>query len=898
VDSTVGGAVYETQTVHEYEDYTTGEIQTTVDLEGLEGLDEGVIIQLINQVSWEIQRWGEKVFGKVRNEEMVEHYVRKGSGEQDASGYEALDMSGKDEALKEILEKLRNNGTLDREEEELFREYAAVRDGELGAHIGYGPEFTENPDLGKGKRDNVKYEGAGELGQILLDFQWNEMKMNVGFAELAKPAYDKKLWEPGVIPWLEPPAARQIVDTGVQVYASVVGTILNAVPGVGPMLSMAVSVAINMSDDIVFGGADLIGGYKEIGEVGVELGKKTAISVVNAGIGAATAGAGSAFGTAAAGANAGLNTVVKTGVSGAIADNFGTVIGQTMLAGAQTYVTGTATNAIEAIEWRDGNIGWNRDIFDQGMNGLEANTLSAMAGSLVTGSLGLVNMFDGNHIQLSDYVFNTANLQKFNGLMGGLTEAGVTYGMTGEAVFNVINAGMFTGNMSNTGLLELHVGENGINTRIGSAGVDISAGTITSSIGGLVETAKIGSAKLDAIIGENRGLSTLNAINMLGYTEDGFNTDLARKIWNGKIKATYGALGYEDGNRIIGKYDENNAGQIMLSEDLLGMGKEEAAKLATVMAHEGTHAAGIRYEAIAHMQGYNTYSKLEEVFGLQGDTAFQGAIIQAFMNPASYRENTGNVDLWTLTENGGLKVDGSGYLRDKDGKYINKDGNGSDTLDPEKAVGAPGMETGLLKILDMEDTSIARGLVQNIMLSGGLSYYVKPGDTDAPANWYWDTPTNNDKVIGNKYLALLGMIHLPEDMVSENARDAADIISLLANQEATNQDWQKKADGTTFCNYVYSSIVSKVYENNNTVLKNLEDKKIIGAQANLLGENSAKYLERLYAPWLAQAYANAGYLVSMSYINPGEHGHIAIVTPPLWHLYSGLGALCHSRWFS
>jgi hypothetical protein len=47
----------------------------------------------------------------------------------------------------------------------------------------------------------------------------------------------------------------------------------------------------------------------------------------------------------------------------------------------------------------------------------------------------------------------------------------------------------------------------------------------------------------------------------------------------------------------FGKYDENNAGQIMLSEDLLGMGKEEAKKLATVMAHEGTHAAGIQMSA-------------------------------------------------------------------------------------------------------------------------------------------------------------------------------------------------------------------------------------------------------------------------------------------------------------
>jgi hypothetical protein len=45
--------------------------------------------------------------------------------------------------------KLGNSVTLDREEETLFREYAAVQDGELGTHIGSGLEFTESPNLMK-----------------------------------------------------------------------------------------------------------------------------------------------------------------------------------------------------------------------------------------------------------------------------------------------------------------------------------------------------------------------------------------------------------------------------------------------------------------------------------------------------------------------------------------------------------------------------------------------------------------------------------------------------------------------------------------------------------------------------------------------------------------------------
>jgi hypothetical protein len=291
VDATALGAVYETQSVHQYEKYVTGDIQTSVNLEGLEGLDEGVILQLIQQVSWEIKRWGEKVFGKIENGEMVEHYVKKGSGEQNGAGYAGLDMRGKDEALEAVLKKLKNDETLDKDEEELYREYAAVRDGELGAHIGYGPEFSGNPDLGKGKHENVKHEGAGELGKILLDFQWNEMKMGAGFAELAKPAYDKKLWEPDLIPWMEPPTARQIVDTGVQIYGTAMTAVLSVViPVVGSVIGSAVSAGMGFASDMIFLTASAAGGYVEGQDIIEEGGLSFTDHFMDFTLGAMTAG--------------------------------------------------------------------------------------------------------------------------------------------------------------------------------------------------------------------------------------------------------------------------------------------------------------------------------------------------------------------------------------------------------------------------------------------------------------------------------------------------------------------------------------------------------------------------------------------------------------------------------
>jgi hypothetical protein len=85
---------------------------------------------------------------------------------------------------------------------------------------------------------------------------------------------------------------------------------------------------------------------------------------------------------------------------------------------------------------------------------------------------------------------------------------------------------------------------------------------------------------------------------------------------------------------------------ITISKGLLGGGKEGSAKLATVMSHEGTHAAGNRIEGMAHLQGNRTYNTINAVFGLTGDAEFSGQMISAILDPASWVENTGEVDRW------------------------------------------------------------------------------------------------------------------------------------------------------------------------------------------------------------------------------------------------------------
>lgn len=125
--------------------------------------------------------------------------------------------------------------------------------------------------------------------------------------------------------------------------------------------------------------------------------------------------------------------------------------------------------------------------------------------------------------------------------------------------------------------------------------------------------------------------------------------------------------------------------------------REVSAKLATVMSHEGTHYNGNRVEALAHLAGAETYAQLNQKFNLQADISFSMEMLSGIMNAESWKENTGDVDHWTLMANGDLVEDEDGWLRDENGNFIrDKDGN---------KIGANGIETGLLNILFGEKQS-------------------------------------------------------------------------------------------------------------------------------------------------------------------------------------------------
>ncbi len=797
--------------------------------------------------------------------------------------------------------------------------------GAFGAHIGYDPVVKEGADPEDGVETLWRDAGTGELGRLMREYIYWSMVEGKGLAELGKPSWDKSLWDDRGS-WFKAPTLRTVADVGVAIAATAL------VPG-GGLAAMAAAATINLADDAVFTMLDVSGGYRSWEAAGTEFGKKALSSAASAAMGGVFNGFdGVGEGIfKAGGLNAGFSSL--SGMPG--------VIAKTTMTGMQSLATSTVTSAINAIQWDGKGLLWSSDAFNAGMQAGLVNAAVGMTSTFTAGSLGQMNLFDGIRNPLTDKVFNTASIANFNSFAGSLAGQGMNFALGGDFTLNLLNASDLSGGKLKGGLLELHLGRGGVSMNMGMGGADASFGTIAASMSGLRDTLKIGSAKTAALFGGLTGVSTLNAVNMLGYSQDTNNFALGRNIWSNRLKVKYGDTGDD-----LGYYDSNNADVVMFSKDLLGGGREAAAKLATVMAHEGTHVAGNRYESEAHKQGLLIYGSLLSTFGLQGDQDFALGMVAALMNPDSYQANMENIDHWKLTNDGKLVYDGQGYLKDGAGKYINKDGSRSDKPGAN-TIGAAGVETGLLNILNGMTSNFGyesfteqqKRDVQDLMSASGLMNTV---DLNNPANrtkWMWNGEgsymdsvggaripikvdvgaLNEGKALrisalfndfGNAYDRLLfdalpaayayavlsennrntfGLANLAKDQYGRDQQTAAEAFRSLANGNATLPNVQpgvKDAFGnlSTWCNL-------KVFYDNNATLgpesykSMLEPSGVGSTKANHLGLNLAANYPEL-SMTMAQHFANMGLQVRAAWIDPQTYqvgaadapsGHVASV---------------------
>ena len=162
----------------------------------------------------------------------------------------------------------------------------------------------------------------GQLGIIMLDFQWNSMVEGKGFTELAKSIFDKKMWEEDGS-FMQPPTFREVLDVTLEVVGNATS-----------------HKWVGYLDDALFAMTDLTGGYKSAEEVGLELGKKALTSAVSYGAGAATSALSTAASAALSTASTAANVAAQAGISM-----------------ASSYATSVANSAINSVYInKDGNL--------------------------------------------------------------------------------------------------------------------------------------------------------------------------------------------------------------------------------------------------------------------------------------------------------------------------------------------------------------------------------------------------------------------------------------------------------------------------------------------------------------------------------------------------------------
>ncbi len=295
-----------------------------------------------------------------------------------------------------------------------------------------------------------------------------------------------------------------------------------------------------------------------------------------------------------------MGSVTKSlsGLTNNIGNTAGRILTNAAINAGTSYVTNVANTAINSFYIGEDGLSFNTDNFTKSL--FSKDSLAGALGAGVCGGMGAVNLQDTNNIALNSNTFNTGGIKAFNELTGGLVQNGVSLAMGGNATFNLASA-------YGVGMLEFSFGKDGIKSRIGMGGTNISVQNLKVAASGYKEASKVINWKY----GDTETSSTLNSINMIGYTNSEMNQQLAKDIWSEELEIEY--ADFE--NNALGRANKEN-NKIYINKKLLGGGTEGSAQLASMFSHEGIHLDGYN-ELQARIGGYDTYAQLQDKFGVR-----------------------------------------------------------------------------------------------------------------------------------------------------------------------------------------------------------------------------------------------------------------------------------------
>ena len=308
------------------------------------------------------------------------------------------------------------------------------------------------------------------------------------------------------------------------------------------------------------------------------------------------------------------------------------------------------------------------------------------------------------------------NIKTFNTLMGGLATNTSSLLMGGNATFNILNLTDF-GSRINGGLLELTVGKDGISSKFGNGGTNISYSNIKSSISGASSLHK--NSQINKTEYEKQTKDALRS-------QWGFGDKTAKKqleeIIKGDIILKLDADGSEvaqsvteNGQKIIHLNSSQNDGFIDLGLTL----QHQAHRDGIISDEQGQYietvnaVAGHTKMALA-MANDKLYTK-DMLNHISSDTNLQNDI-SAYMY-AAYTGNTGlfagyvgasydlSADYWKLMDDGSLAYDGKANLYDENENLIYK-------------TDSQGIQGSLQEILGLENQTEA----YNLMIQAGMKW--------------------------------------------------------------------------------------------------------------------------------------------------------------------------------
>ena len=308
------------------------------------------------------------------------------------------------------------------------------------------------------------------------------------------------------------------------------------------------------------------------------------------------------------------------------------------------------------------------------------------------------------------------NIKTFNTLMGGLATNTSSLLMGGNANFNILNLTDF-GTRINGGLLELTVGKDGISSKIGNGGTNISYSNIKSSISGassLHKNSQINNTKYDK--------QTKDALR----SQWGFGDKTAKKQLEEIIKGDTILKLDADGSEVAQSINENGKKIIHINSSQ----NEGFIDLGLILQHEA-HRDGIVSDAqsqfieTANAVAGHTQMALAMAIDklytkdmlnhITSDSNLQNDI-NAYMY-AAYTGNTGlfagyvnaaydsSADYWKLMDDGSLAYDGKTNLYDENGNLIYK-------------TDSQGIQGSLKEILGLENQIEA----YNLMIQAGMEW--------------------------------------------------------------------------------------------------------------------------------------------------------------------------------